>query len=260
MKLALSQVTPTDGDVTAALAHVQATLAMAACAGADMLILPELYLPGYNRPDLHGDLAQPFDGVWINNLQEMAQAAGCGVTLGWAERAGQAVFNAATAIGPDGQILAHYRKIQLFGPMERASFAFGSEPPPVFDLGGRRCGLMICYDVEFPHHTSDLARRGAEVILVPTANPKGYEHVQRVLVPARAYETRTCVVYANYCGTEQGLAFGGESLMAGPDSRALVSAGTRPALLVAEIPALGDYAPEGLSAMDQDFRPGLGGA
>ncbi|HRO12753.1 nitrilase-related carbon-nitrogen hydrolase, partial [Amaricoccus sp.] len=198
MKLALSQATPTGGDVAAAFAHLARSLAAAREAGAEMLVLPELFLPGYNRPDLHAALAQPMDGAWIARLREMAAGAGCGLTLGWAERAGGDIHNAATAIGPDGGILAHYRKIQLYGPMERASFRCGSAPPPVFGLGGRRFGLLVCYDVEFPGHVADLAGRGAGILLVPTANPRGFEHVQRTLVPARAYENRMFVAYANW--------------------------------------------------------------
>jgi predicted amidohydrolase len=254
MKLALSQTSPTNGDLVTAFAHVEAMLAASAKAGADMLVLPELFLPGYNRPDLHGQLAQPQGGEWIARLGRMAAAAHCALTVGWAERVGPDVFNAATVIGADGNVVAHYRKIQLFGPMERASFVHGAEPPPVFDLGGLRFGVLICYDIEFKEHVADLAARGAEVILVPTANPMEFEHVQRVLVPARAYENRVFVAYGNYCGEEQGLVFGGESLIVGPDAAVLVSAGQAPALMIVDLPALSTYPADGLSALGAEYR------
>ncbi len=151
-------------------------------------------------------------------------------------------------------MLAHYRKIQLFGEMERASFRAGEDLPPVFELGGRRFGLLICYDIEFPEHARGLARRGAQAILVPTANPSGYEHVQRLLVPARACENGVFVAYANYCGTDQGLRFGGGSVIAGPDGAALASSGTAPALLIADLPELSAYPGEMLSAQLADLR------
>lgn len=254
MKLALSQAAPTDGDLEGAFARIARDLQAAAAAGGRMLVLPELVLPGYNRPDLHAAAAQSLDGPWISRLRDLARAAGCGLTLGWAERDGDGVFNAATAIGRDGEILGHYRKIQLYGEMERASFRFGAAPPPIFDLEGRRCGLLICYDVEFPGHVADLARRGAEMLLVPTANPAGYEHVQGILVPARAYENRLVVAYANFCGRENGLSFGGRSVIVGPDGAALAAAGQSPALLVVDLPSLADYPPDLLSTQARDLR------
>jgi len=250
----LSQALPTDGRIDAAFAHVGRVLAVASAAGADMVLLPELFLPGYNRPDLHGVLAQPLGGAWMARLGTMARDSGCGITLGWAERAGDRVYNACTTIGPDGAVVAHYRKIQLFGPMEAASFHPGDAEPPVFGWRGRMVGLLICYDIEFPQHAAGLARRGAEIILVPTANPAGYEHVQDVLVPARAHESAVTVAYANYCGAEAGLRFGGRSLIAGPDARALAAAGGHEALLCVEIPQRGAYAATVVSAQAADYR------
>ena len=140
MKLALWQGAGTDGDMAAALRRIEGLLGVAAMAGAGMLVLPELMLPGYNRPDLHARLAEPRDGPWMRQLAGMAARSRCGVTLGWAERDGAAVYNAATAIGSDGRALAHYRKIQLFGAMERDGFSPGSTLAPVFELGGAQGG------------------------------------------------------------------------------------------------------------------------
>ncbi|AGT09795.1 nitrilase-related carbon-nitrogen hydrolase [Paracoccus aminophilus] len=263
MKLALWQTAPTNGRIEAVFSAVCSQLRAAAAAGAKLLVAPELVLPGYNRPDLHAALAQPLDGEWITRLRDLARETGCGICLGWAERAGAAepaaVYNAATAIGPDGAILAHYRKIQLFGPMESASFARGDQLCPVFEIEGRRAAMLICYDIEFPGHAAALAQAGARLILVPTANPTGFEHVQNRLVPARAHENNATVAYANLCGSENGLSFGGRSLIAGPDGEPLAQAGARgEALLVVDL-AAADAVPEELrGVVAQEYRPARG--
>ncbi len=256
MKLALWQCPPTDGLVEEALIALEDRLVAAAAAGASILLVPELYLPGYNRPDLHASLAQPLDGPWLSRVRDLARATGCGVCLGWAERAGQDVYNAVSLVDGEGHLRAHYRKIQLFGPMERASFTRGGTLAPVVEVEGRRVGLLVCYDIEFPGHAAALARGGADVILVPTANPVGYEHVQRVLVPARAHENDAVVAYANLVGPEGGLTFGGLSLVAGPDAVPLASAGPRgEALLVVDL-AAADAVPEDLrSEQAAEYRP-----
>ncbi len=219
------------------------------------MVVPELFLPGYNRPDLHATLAQGLDGSWITRLRTIARQTGCAICLGWAERAGQAVYNAATTISADGEILAHYRKNQLFGDMEATSFTRGDSVGPVFDLGDRRTAMLICYDIEFPGHAAVLGAAGAQLILVPTANPIGSEHVQRTLVPARAHENDAVVVYANLVGPERDLTFSGLSVIAGPDGRPLAAAGALgEALLVVDL-AAADAVPEvGRSALRSEYR------
>lgn len=256
VKVALWQTSPVNGDIEAGFSALCMALQAAAAARATLLLVPELFLPGYNRPDLHAALAQPMDGAWITRLRAMAAAAGCGLCLGWAERDGAAVYNAATTIGPDGAILAHYRKIQLYGPMEQASFARGDRLCPVFALEGRRLAMLICYDIEFPGHAAALAAAGADLILVPTANPTGFEHVQRRLVPARAHETDSVIAYANLVGPEGDVTFGGLSVIAGPDGEALAMAGARgEALLIVDL-AAADAVPADLrSAQAREYRP-----
>lgn len=255
MKLALWQCHPTDGRVEQALVALAGQLGAAAAAGALLLVVPELYLPGYNRPDLHAELSQPINGEWMTRVRALARAAGCGVCLGWAERDGSEVYNAATLVGPSGAVLIHYRKIQLFGGMEADSFHRGTTLAPVVEMGGHRIGLLVCYDIEFPGHAAALGAAGADVVLVPTANPVGYEHVQRTLVPARAHENDAVVAYANLVGEEGGLRFGGLSLVAGPDGLPLASAGSRgEALLVVDLAAADAVPSAGHGSQATDYR------
>lgn len=256
MKLALWQARPTDGRIEDAFTSLSKQLQAAATAGAKMLVAPELFLPGYHRPDLHARLAQGIDGEWITRLRQMARAAGCGICLGWAERDGERVFNAATTIGADGAVLAHYRKLQLYGPMEAESFARGDALAPVFQAEGRAAAMLICYDIEFPGHAAQLGHAGAALMLVPTANPVGFDHVQDILVPARAHENNAVVVYANFFGTEAGLTYGGRSVIAGPDGRAMAMAGAYgEALLIVDLDAALAIPPEGHAALQSEYRP-----
>ena len=256
VKLALWQCYPTDGRIEEALAAIEAQVVAASAAGAHLLVAPELYLPGYDRPDLHAVLSQPLDGEWMTRLGEVARRAGCGICLGWAERDGDQVYNAATLIGPDGQVRIHYRKVQLFGDMEAKSFTRGTTLAPVTEIGDRRVGLLVCYDIEFPGHAAALAAAGADLILVPTANPAGFEHVQRVLVPARAHENDSVVVYANYVGSEGAVTFGGLSLAAGPDGLPLAVAGALgEALLVVDLAAADAVAHDVRSELVGEYRP-----
>ena len=101
-----------------------------------------------------------------------------------------------------GKKLAHYRKIQLFGPTEKETFQAGGAYS-TFELNGLKAAILICYDVEFAHHVCSLRDLGVELLLVPTANPIPFTNVSDTLVPARAAEngatvrTRVVSVYRN---------------------------------------------------------------
>lgn len=234
LTLAIYQGPPVQGDPALGLETLARQLRAAAAAGAHMMVAPELFLPGYNQPALHATLSQRRDGDWIKNLRALCADARCGLTVGWAERDEDQIYNAATALGPDGAILGHYRKIQLFGAMEKASFQPGDRYC-VFDFHGLKTALLICYDVEFAPHVRALAEQGVALILVPTANPVGFEHVSTHFVPARAAEMGVSIAYANYCGAEGDLSFGGGSVLVGPDARILAHAGRSETLLITSL-------------------------
>lgn len=239
MKLAVYQAPPTDGDVEAAFRRLEAQLRAAAIAGADILVAPELYLPGYNRFDFHTEVTAEDGEHWRKRLSGLARGAGTGLVVGWAERAEGRLWNAATVFDAQGREQAHYRKIQPYGPDESRTFEAGSHYA-LFPLQDRSTGLLICYDIEFPEHARALAAQGGEVLLVPTANPAGFSHVPDVLVRARAAESGVAVAYANYVGVENGLTYGGGSVIVGPDGAILAAAGLTEALLVAELPPRGE--------------------
>jgi len=204
--------------------------------GADVLVLPELFLTGYNIGQLVHELAESRDGPSLAAISHTAQESGCALCVGFPEREGNKVFNSAALIGSRGEQICVYRKIHLFGEQEAALFSRGEELT-VAELAGRHLGLAICYDIEFPEVARDLKRQGAEVVLVPTANMTPYAEVPTTLVRARALENAVTVAYANHCGSENGMQFTGLSGITGPDGLDLARAGVNSeVLLVAELP------------------------
>lgn len=108
----------------------------------------------------------------------------------------------------------------------------------MFERGGLKFGILICYDVEFPENVRRLARAGVDVVLVPTALPAS-DHdafIARKLVPVRAFENQVFLAYADHCGADERFAYAGLSVIVAPDGTLLAEAGeTGEALLVAEI-------------------------
>lgn len=234
-RIALWQGPSPEGDVEAAFASLDQAMRAAAAMGARVLVAPELYLPGYNQDNLP-EVAQERGGPWHIRLAAMAKAAGCALVVGYAEREGERLFNSAVAFGSKGQELAHYRKVQLYGPREQAIFTPG-DAYATFDLGCLKAALLICYDIEFAPHIAAMAARNVVLILCPTANMAPFTHVAKATVPAMAANHGLTIAYANYCGTEGDLDYVGLSLIADSYGEALAQAGTGPALLIAEVPA-----------------------
>lgn len=234
MRLALWQDVSPASDIDAACTRAEAALAAAAAMGAAALVLPEVWLPGYNQPDIPAR-ALPLDSPVLNRLAQAARRHATALVVGYAERDGARIHNSAACFGPDGALLCKYRKVQLYGPREAAIYTPG-DSLPTFSLAGETAAILICYDVEFAPHVKSLAERGVTLILVPTANMAPFTHVPRATVPAMAANHGVTIAYANYCGTEGDLTYVGNSVIAGPHGEILAQAGETPTLLVTDLP------------------------
>jgi len=249
MKLALYQGPSPAGATEDGLATLGRMLRAAGAAGARMAVFPEVFLPGYNMADA-GSAART-TGEWGDSIVPLVRTAGCGVTVGVAERDGDRIYNTALAFGPDGALLSHYRKTQLYGPREKRIYEPGKSHA-MFDFEGCRIALLICYDIEFAPLIRDLAGRGAQLILCPTANMQPFAHVAQVTVPAQAVNHAVAIAYANYSGSEGDLTYCGGSVLVGADGAVHARAGLAEALLIADLP---DPDPALLSTQLSDFRP-----
>ena len=240
LRIALWQCEQHSGDVAGNLERLRGPALRAAAAGADLLVCPEMFLTGYaiGAAAVRAH-AEPADGPSARTIAALARETGVAIVWGFpesvADGASGAVFNAAQLADAEGRLHGTYRKTHLYGELDRAQFSASDGACPVFDLLGWRVGLLICYDVEFPEAVRRLALAGADLVVVPTANMQGFEAVPRLLVPARAYENQLFVAYANCCGEEAGIVYGGCSAVAAPDGRFLAQADLAPALLIADL-------------------------
>ncbi|MEC4015522.1 carbon-nitrogen hydrolase family protein [Streptomyces sp. H27-D2] len=239
LRAALLQSSGHLGDVERNLRVLDEAAGRAAAAGAGLLVCPEMFLTGYAiGADVHR-LAEPADGPSAAAVARIAAEHGVAVLYGYPERAGEAVFNSAQLIGPDGSPSANYRKTHLFGCFEHEWFTPGETPVVQAELGGLRIGIMICYDVEFPENVRAHALAGTDLLLVPTAQMHPFQFVAETLVPARAFENQMYVAYVNRTGPEGEFEFVGLSCLAGPDGTVRARAGRGEELLLADAdPAL----------------------
>ncbi|WP_019203672.1 carbon-nitrogen hydrolase family protein [Tsukamurella sp. 1534] len=219
-----------EADVAGNLAAIDDAAGRAAARGAHIVVTPELSVTGYDIGDAAAELARPRGGEYHAAVAAIAARHGVAILFGYPERDGGTVFNAAAVVAPDGAELAHYRKTHLFGDLDRAQFAPGDELPVTFPFGGLTCGLLVCYDVEFPEAVREHADAGVDLLLVPTGLMEPFGLVAELLVPSRAYESQLYIAYVNHCGREKTLEYCGLSTAAAPDGAVLARAGRAEAL------------------------------
>jgi predicted amidohydrolase len=143
--------------------------------GMDIAVLPECAVTG--EADRKSRLrAVPLRGEFGEAFAAKARQHGCYIVAPtYLQEAGDAVSNAAVLFGRKGDIAGIYRKVHLVVSPAGRDFENGCVPGgdvPVFECDFGKVGIQICYDIEFDYGWSELARKGAELIVFPTQSPQ----------------------------------------------------------------------------------------
>jgi predicted amidohydrolase len=229
---------------TASLEDVIGAIAAAGALGADIVVLPECAYPGYVLldGDPYARRAIPPPDEALRRIGEAARRARINAAVGIANRGLDGrVRNEAVLLDRGGAIAGRYAKAHLWN-FDRRWFTPGREYP-VFDTDIGRVGMMICADGRVPEIARTLTRRGAWLILDPTAwvgvgpsydampNPQ-VDFALRV----RAAENGVWIAAADKCGSETGAVhYVGRSMVVAPGGDIVACAPSdATALIIAE--------------------------
>lgn len=198
---------------------------------ADLIVLPELFTSGYFFQSVR-DLAQVAEplpgGRTAEQLQAWARDLDATLVAGVAERDGDAFYNSAAVVSPDGYE-GTYRKVHLYYK-EKTLFAPGDDGFSVYQIdtatgASYSLGVMICFDWYFPEAARSLVMQGADIIAHPSNLVR--PDCPRSM-PIRALENHVYTVTANRYGSEtsgeETLTFIGQSEVCDPEGQILVRA------------------------------------
>ena len=213
--IALAQMDVPIGQPEANLARARDFAAQASQAGADLLLLPELWLHGY-------DLAQgekwaaPLGEGGFAHMSALAREFGLYLAGSTLERhaeggsgepgrtgsgePGRTVSNTAVLYAPDGALLGSYRKIHLFRLMQEPRYLAPGDHATLCPTPWGPVGLAICYDIRFPELFRAMALAGAVLFLVPAQWPVRRLEAWLLLARARAVENELFVAACNRVG------------------------------------------------------------
>ena len=179
-----------------------------------LIVFPEFAhaVPIYETVDeLLDKLAVKIPNEHTDRIADKARKLGVYVQTGsflevdpqWPDR----VFNTTCLIGPTGEILSKYRKVNPWIPFEVHSSphdieGYSEDPFPVVETEIGNLAVATCYDWMFPEVTRELALKGAEVLIRISAYMDPWGATQpmdwwTVVNRCRAIENMCFVVAAN---------------------------------------------------------------
>ncbi|MBT9384622.1 NAD+ synthase [Pseudooceanicola sp. CBS1P-1] len=221
-RISLAQYNPTVGDIEGNAFKAFEAWTIAREAEADLVILPEMFITGYQTQDL---IEKPvFHQAAMAAIEALAArcAEGPALALGgpWVE--GAALYN-AYHICKGGKVVQRVLKHDLPNDHvfdEVRLYASGPLGGPVA-IGNTRVGFPVCEDSWHPEVAETLAETGAEFLVVPNGSPyhRGKMDVRFNHMVARTVETGLPVIYLNMVGGQDDQVFDGGSFGLNPGGK-----------------------------------------
>ncbi|MBI4319332.1 MAG: carbon-nitrogen family hydrolase [Chloroflexi bacterium] len=208
-------------------------------AGADLVLLPEVWNLGWYCFDKYRDSAETLEGETVSRIARKAREINAYILAGSVvEMSGGDLYNTAVMLDRKGEVIATYRKIHVVhapGVLEADLLKAGKEPVAIkTDIGV--FGFGICYDLRFPELFRKLAvNHGVEVFLVVAAWPLVRVENWVEMGHVRAGENQCYLVSCNCAGFNRGKQLLGHSGIVDPFGTPIASAGLAGCIVKGEI-------------------------
>jgi predicted amidohydrolase len=236
IRVALAQVAPRLGDLSANLERHLALIDEARGRGADLIVFPELGLTGYVLQDLNAEVSMRVSDPRLSRLADAAR--GISAVVSFVEESEDHRLFIAAALLEDGTVRHVHRKVFLptYGQFdERRFFAAGSVFRATDSRLGLRLGIGVCEDWWHLSAPNLLALDGAQVLINVSSSPGrdvavghrdglGTADSWRSLNRTYAQLTTSYVVFVNRVGVDESLSFWGGSEVVGPNGASVYRA------------------------------------
>ncbi len=225
-RLTMAQINPTLGDMDGNTTRALAAWQEGKAAGADMVLLPEMFLVGYQPQDIVRK--EVFTREAMARVEALAESVRDGPILGighpWLGGTGQETLDItkvdlynAYSILKDGKVVSRTLKHNLPNYNvfdEERLYRHGPLGGP-FDAGPLRIGVPICEDAWFPDVAEAMVESGADILVVPNGSPYFRDKLSfrmQVMI-ARVVENDVPLAYLNMVGGQDDQVFDGGSFV-----------------------------------------------
>lgn len=192
---------------------------------ADLYVFPELFLSGYMVRDEVFYLSESLCDSSFQAVAELSRQHGVSIIFGAAvnDDLPGIIRNSAVAVHSNGQ-MERYDKIHLanFGPFEEGLYFTPGESLKIIEICGFKFGLIICYDIFFPELVKSYVTAGVDAVICISASPVTSKFSFEAVMPARAVENATYMIYVNQAGPQLNQIFFGGSGAINPSGKQMV--------------------------------------
>ena len=208
-----------------------------ACPHSDLILLPEIWPSGFFCFDRYRAESESIDGPIVATFRQKAAERACHILMGSiVEKDGNQLFNTSLLLDSQGQIIARYRKIHLFGyQSEEKKLLTAGKEVVVAPTPWGPAGISTCYDLRFPEFFRKMVDKGATIFLVASAWPLVRLEAWRLFNQARALENLAYLISCNCAGSNAGNRYAGHSMIVDPLGKVIAEGGEKEEVVTAEI-------------------------
>jgi len=250
MNFALCQVNPTVADLAGNVNLCLQAVRRAANHNPDLILLPEMVIPGYPPRDLLYD-PHFVTAVEAANADFAALCQGLPPVLFGSFYAQPPRANPLLPRLVNAAFLARYGSLQVVAEKqllpvydvfyEPRWFLPGRALPPI-TIAGQKVGVLICEDLwdegYDQHPAAALQKAGAQILVSISASPYRQGILQKRMAQVRRAAPNTPLVFVNLVGANDELIFDGQSFIWDGEGFSCLSACTEETLLTRSLPAV----------------------
>ena len=227
MRIALSQINVTVGDIDGNIDRILRRIKSAKDLEVELIAFPELSITGYPPEDLI--FKTQFVDDNLAALKRIVSASeNIYVVVGYIDRDKDAIYNSAAIIN-DKTVIGTYRKMILpnYGVFDEQRYFTPGTEPTTYDINGIKTAINICEDIwsdNGPVETQ--SKSGAKLLININASPyhRGKREQREALLSRRAVDHNLALAYVNLVGGQDELVFDGTSVMVSTDGEVLARA------------------------------------
>ncbi len=229
LKIGIAQFSPALGDLNRNLKTIHSYIDKARDDNCGLVTFPENALTGYFLRDLASEVAQSLDSEIISEIADASKDID--IILGFVENSKNMDNYLSASYFSKGKLVHTHRKIYLptYGMFEDSRYFAHGERVRAFDTSYSRMGMLICEDALHPVLSYVLAMDGALVIHIIANSPlRGFlkkevdtleKWEETIHYLSRLYGIY--VIYTNRSGFEDGIQYGGNSIVFDPNGEVL---------------------------------------
>ena len=210
--------------------------------GAALVMFPEIQLtpffPQYADKDV-SDCAMTLDHPYVKGICDACRENSIFASPNFYIDENGKRYDMSLLVDDEGNIIGkqkmvHIAQCERF--YEQSYYTPSEEGFSVFDTKLGRIGIVVCFDRHYPESIRTEALKGAELILIPTANTTAEpSDLFQWEVRVQAFQNSVNIAMCNRVGKEDGMGFSGESIVSDYNGERIALAGNGEELLIAEL-------------------------